>query len=259
MDGKPKWSVYAIAAAFVVVLVAPGSFLLASNIGWKVNLPLVNGFVAPGPKGDNWIGVAPVSPYTTYTQLCNTFAAAGATKANISLAQINPSTGVITSVNCLVGSGAAFTPGRAIRVRITGAVPPASPTNIVLVGASGNQGGSILRPAPEGTIEPDNHAGIPTIIGGFVAPGPAKDNWLYPPITTIWTKASNVCGYLGMGLGQGNVSWINPTNGVTTTFTCGLTVNNFNLPIGLGIRIRKVTAGDIDPNSVERPLEWPVY
>jgi hypothetical protein len=260
MDGKPRWSVTAIVAGFVAVLVAPGSMVLASNIGWKINLPLVNGFVAPGPKGDNWIGVGPVSPYVTYSNLCSVFAAAGATKANISLAQINPSTGVITSFNCALAGGTAFAPGWGIRVRITGSVFPSSPNHIVLVGASGNLGGTIFfRPQSEVSVDPHNHAGVPTIIGGFIAPGPKGDNWIYPPITTRWIKSSDVCTSLGARLADAvSIAYVRSSDGATLNHTCGLATNDFNLA-GTAIRIRKATTGDLDPSVVGNPQEWPVY
>ena len=236
MDGKSHWTAYAIVAAFVVVLGVPTTMLMASNIGWKINVPLQNGFLVPGPKGDNWRGVAPVSPYVTYTALCNVFAAAGATKANINLSTINPATGTTTSVNCVVGNAAAIPAGRGIRIRVTGAVAPASPANVVLVGASGS--------APV----------IPTIVGGFLSPGPKGDNWITPPITTTLVRASDVCTHLGLGLGAGAVTRFNSSTGAVTTHNCGLAAGNFNLVGGESIRVRKTTPGDI-----LAPAPWPLF
>ena len=235
MVAEMKWSLFAIVAAFAAVLVLPGTMVLASNIGWKINVPLQNGFVSPGPKGDNWRGIAPVSPYTTYTALCNAFVAAGAAKANVNLATLNPSTGIVTSVNCLVANATALDPGRGIRVRITGVVAPASPANIVLVGASGTA------------------AVIPAIVGGFVSPGPKGDNWITPPVTSRLVRASEVCTYLGLGLGAGTISRLDPSTGLTVTHNCGLVANNFSLVAGESIRVRKTTPGGVVPPP------WPIF
>jgi len=227
MISKSNWKAWVIMGAAVALFVTSGGLLMASNMGFKINTALQNGFLAPGPKGDNWRALPWISPNTSYTALCTTFGNAGATKANISLLTVNATTGVTTTVNCAVGNAALIPVGSGIRVRISGAVVPASPANIVLVGSS------------------NETAAFPSIQGGFLAPGPKGDNWIAPPYHTTWTKASDVCSTFGLLVGQGTVTRIESTTGVGTTFSCGLAANNFNLVIGESVRVRKTTAGNI--------------
>ena len=236
MVSKSNWKAWVIVGAAVALFVTSGGLLIASNMGFKINTPLQNAFLAPGPKADNWRCLPwnapdPTAAPFTFTDLCTIYTAAGATKANVTLATIAPATGVTTSVNCAVGSvvavdgGAVGPPG--IRMRVTGAVAPASPTNIVIVGSS------------------NETETFPTIIGGFLAPGPKADNWICPPYHTTWTTASTVCTTFGILVGQGNVARIESTTGITTTHNCGLAANNFNLIMGEAIRVRKTTAGNV--------------
>lgn len=227
MVSKTNWKAWVVLGAAVALFATSGGILMASNMGFKINTALQNAFIAPGPKGDNWRALPWVSPNTTYTTLCNTFAAGGATKANVTIAQITASTGATTSFNCAVGSATAIDPTRGVRVRVTGGTAPASPNQIVFVGSS------------------NETASFPILQGGFVAPGPKGDNWLGVPYHTTWTKASEVCTSYGFVLATGaSISRIDSSTGTTTSHTCGLAANNFNLVIGEGIRIRKTTAGN---------------
>ena len=198
----------------------------ASNIGFRFNKGLQLGFTAPGPKADNWLAMPWVSPTSTYTALCNALAAQGFSKANVTLQTIDPTTGNSTSVNCLIGSATGIPAGRAVRMRVIGT---AGPSSVILSGSH------------------DDTIALPTIVGGFVTPGPKGDNWLSIPYHTTWKKASDVCTALGATLASGtNISRIDPFTGNTTVFTCGLsqgTSSNFVLAPGEGIRIRKSTAG----------------
>src|SRR5262245_44626854 len=227
MVSKSNWKAWVVLGAAVALFATSGGILMASNMGFKINTSLQNAFIAPGPKGDNWRALPWNSPNTTYTALCNTFAAAGATKANIALTTIAAATGIATNVNCAVGNAALIPVGGGIRIRVSGAAAPASPSNIVLVGSS------------------NETAAFPTIQGGFLAPGPKGDNWHAAPYHMTWVTASNVCTTFGLGVGQGNVTRIEPTTGVATTHNCGLAGNNFNLIIGEAARLRKINAGNI--------------
>ncbi len=227
MISKTNWKAWVILGVAVALFATSGGILMASNMGFKINTALQNGFLLPGPKGDNWRALPWVSPNTSYTALCNTFGAAGATKSNIALTTINPATGAATNVNCAVGNAALIPVGGGIRIRVSGTGAGTSPANIVLVGSS------------------NETAAFPTIQGGFLNPGPKGDNWLAPPYHTTWVQAANICTTFGLGVGQGNVTRIEPTTGIATTHNCGLAGNNFNLIIGEAVRLRKTTAGNI--------------
>ena len=226
MVSKANWKAWVILGAAVALFVTSSGLLMASNMGFKLNTSLQKGFAAPGPKGDNWRALPWNSPNTTFTNLCNTFAAQGATKANVTLATINASTGGVTSVSCAIGSATAIDGRSGVRIRITGTTSPASPGNVVLVGSS------------------NESLALPTIVGSFVAPGPKADNWLSVPYHTTWTVAENVCSSFGIGSGAGNVTRIEATTGGLTSHPCGTTISNFSLVIGEAVRIRKTTAGN---------------
>lgn len=199
---------------------------MASNMGFKINKSLQNGFATGGaPKGDNWMALPYSNPYTNFTNLCNAFT--GATKSTITVSTLNPVTGAFTNVNCAVGSATAIASNAGLRVRVTGATPPANPNQVVLVGSS------------------NEAAALPTVLGAFSAAGaPKKDIWISVPYHTTWINAFDICTTLGIGAGAGNVARINSVTGVTTTANCAVS-GNFGLVIGESVRVRKTAAGDV--------------
>src|SRR4030095_868635 len=187
MLSKTNWKAWLVLGAAVALVLASG-VVMASNVGFKINKGLKTPFLAPGPAGDNWISLPYNSPYNNFTNLCNAFFAAGAPKANTTISRLDASTGLFTHVSCLAGSAAPLVPGQGLRARITTVTLP----SVILVGSS------------------NEATAFPTFFGGFIAPGPKGDNWAGYPYHTTWVKASDVCGSLGLGLGQGTVSRIDP-------------------------------------------------
>lgn len=226
MISKANWKAWVILGAAVALFVTSGGLLMASNMGFKINTALQNGFAAPGPKGDNWRSLPWNGPNGTLTALCNTFQAAGANKANINAVIIDPTTGTPTGGSCLAAAGA-IPVGRGVRLRVTGATPPASPANIVIVGSS------------------NETASLPSIFGPFAAPGPKADNWLSIPYHTTWTKAQDICTSFGSTVATGlpagsSITRLDSTTGTPQSFNCVLNSGtNFPLVIGESIRIRK--------------------
>jgi hypothetical protein len=230
MISKANWKTWVILGAAVALFVTSGGLLMASNMGFKINTALKNNFaLGAAPTGDNWRCLPWNSPNTTFTNLCNTFTAQGATKANVTLATINASTGGTTSVVCSIGSGTALSAPSGVRIRIGGPTAPASPSNVVIVGSS------------------NETATFPTIIGGFaLGAAPKGDNWICPPYHTTWTKASDVCTAFGLAAGT-TIARIESTTGGTQSLTCPSIGTNFSLVIGESIRIRKTPAGNVAP------------
>ncbi len=230
MVSKANWKAWVVLGSAVALFVTSGGLLMASNMGFKINTPLKNNFaLGAAPTGDNWRCLPWNSPNTTFTNFCATFTAQGATKANVTIAAINPSTGATTSANCGIGSATAISAPAGVRIRIAGAVAPASPANVVLVGSS------------------NETATFPTIIGGFLlGAAPKGDNWICPPYHTTWQKAADVCAAFGLGAGT-TISRIESTTGATSSLTCPSIGTNFSLVIGEAIRIRKSTAGNVAP------------
>src|SRR5437867_4245170 len=66
---KPTRLSVAVALAAVVILVAGGASV-ASNMGFKLNKPLVVQALDPFPGGANWTSVPFNNPYTTINSFC---------------------------------------------------------------------------------------------------------------------------------------------------------------------------------------------
>lgn len=226
MVSKANWKTWVIMGAAVALFVTSGGLLMASNMGFKINMGLQNAFAAPGPKGDNWRSLPWNGPNSTFTILCNTFAAAGASKGNINVSAVDPTTGGALGGSCVAAAGA-IPVGRGIRVRVTGLTPPLSPNSIVIVGSS------------------NETAAFPSIFGPFAAPGPKGDNWLSIPYHTTWTKAQDICTTFGSTVATGlpagsTITRVDASTGSPISFNCVInTGTNFSLVIGESVRIRK--------------------
>jgi len=227
MSRKMNWKSWVILGLAVAVLVTSGTLVMASNMGFKVNKQIYNGYLSSAfPKRVNWISIPYSSPYTNMKALCN---AIGATTSAVNIYQLNASTGVASQMACNLNLATALDALRGVRVTNTSA---GAPTNGILVGAS------------------DETKTLPTLYGSFLlSASPKKENWISIPYHTTWMKAEDVCVTLGIGAGAGSVIRINgdPASGTNTiTHPCGnTTVSNFSIVIGEAVDVRKTTAGDI--------------
>jgi len=228
MSRNVNWKSWVILGLAVAVLVTSGTLVMASNMGFKINKQLYNGYVASkAPKSVNWVSVPYSSPYNNMKALCN---AMGTTSSVVTVYQLNASTGIGTSMTCNLSLTNTLDAARGVRITNTSATLP--PTNAVLVGSS------------------DEAKALPTIYGGFVlAQSPKKENWISIPYHTTWIKAEDVCVSLGILAGQGTVIRINadPASSTNTiSHPCGGTlVSNFSIVIGEAVDIRKTLVGDV--------------
>ena len=227
MSRNMNWKSWAILGLAVAVLVTSGTAVMASNMGFKINKQIYNGYTASkAPKAVNWISLPYSSPYNNMKSLCN---AMGTTASTVTIYQLNASTGLGTSMSCALSLATLLDSTRGVRVTNASTNPP---TNAVLVGAS------------------DETKTFPTIYGGFIlAQAPKKDNWISIPYHTTAIKAEDICLNLGIGAGAGTVIRINadPASSTNTiSHPCGNTlVSNFTVVIGEALDVRKTTAGDI--------------
>jgi hypothetical protein len=115
MVSKANWKTWVILGVAVAVFATSAGVVVASNMGYKINKGLQNGFAAPGPKGDNWLSIPYNSPYTNSRLLCDAiFPGAGV------IGRLNGPTGVTTACNCPCTIGNfGLVIGEAIRVRKT--------------------------------------------------------------------------------------------------------------------------------------------
>jgi hypothetical protein len=230
MSRKMNWKSWAILGLAVAVLVTSGTFVMASNMGFKINKQIYNQYnPLQNPKRLNWVSLPYSSPYTNMKTLCT---ALGTTSSKVTIFQLNnPVAGSGSSMTCNLSLTTALDAARGVRITSTeaGVTPP---INAVLVGSS------------------DETKALPTILGGFnVTLSPKKENWISVPYHTTWVKAEDVCVSLGIGAGSGAVIRINgdPASGTNTiNHPCGNTsVSNFSIVVGEAVDVRKTSAGDI--------------
>lgn len=229
MSRNMNWKSWVILGLAVAVLVTSGTMVMASNMGFKINKQLYNGFVvSKSPKALNWISIPYSSPYNNMKSLCN---AMGATTSAVNIYQLNASTGISSQMACSLNLTTLLDAARGVRVTntATGVTPP---LNVVMVGSS------------------DETKTLPTVYGGFIlSQAPKKENWIAVPYHTTWMKAEDVCLTLGVGAGAGSVIRINGdpiSTANTITHPCGnTTVSNFAIVIGEAVDVRKTVVGDI--------------
>lgn len=222
---RPNRLIYRLApGALIVSLMILSAPLMASNMGFRLKQPLVNGFIlAQAPQGENWISLPYANPWPSAKDLCT---ARFGDSLSVTIAKLDPQTGATTSFNCGQSGGFLLMDvPRGIKIRITGS----SFNSVILVGSH------------------DGTKPLPTIYGGFVlALAPKGDNWISVPFHTTWMKAEDVCVTLNLGPGQGGqVVRKDAATGSSISHPCGTSVNNFDLVLGEAIMIRKTSQGDI--------------
>jgi hypothetical protein len=233
-------------------MAASGSFMMASNMGFKINKIFFNSGTTSPPAGKflNWVSLPYNNPYPNPRSLCDAmgFPSGGITNLNISVAKLNPATGTFvdgsgetgftfacnaTGPGCAAGQTCnpmATNAGLLIRNNKVGQPPSGS---AIFVGSSNE-------------TQP-----FPTIYGADAACGNSAkfDNYISIPYHTTAVKASDLCTAFGMTtLLSGSVIRVNGDPAAaspTTTCACSTTVctaaNNFNLVIGEAILVRKNT------------------
>lgn len=230
MSRNVNWKSWVILGLAVAVLVTSGTLVMASNMGFKINKQIYNGYSPlKAPKGLNWISIPYASPYNNFKSLCN---AMGTVSSKVAVFQLsNVPLGSGTSMTCNLSLTYVLDPAKGTRITSseTGITPP---LNVVMVGAS------------------DEAKALPTIYGGFITlQSPKKENWISVPYHTTWVKAEDVCVSLVLGAGAGAVIRINadPASSTNTiNHPCGnTTVNNFSIVVGEALDVRKNSAGDI--------------
>src|SRR5262245_26315474 len=203
--------------AAVLIFIAAGRVAISAVMAFKYNRPLQPGFVAPGPKGDNWLALPYAGLYPDAKSLCTAFGAV----PGISVAILNPATGVFTSVNCPANIGSfALPPGWGVRVRVV----PAAPANVVLVGAHSD---AVL---------------LPDVPGGWVAPGPRGDTWIALPWHSIYRNARDLCAGYAFAFPT-EISRMNAATGLVQSCTCPCAIASPALNMGEAVRIRKSSPG----------------
>ncbi len=227
---RPKSSRLTVAVLVATaILIAAGGAAIGSNMGFKLNKPLV--LIPTGPtssKGDNWTSLPFNNPYGTVAGLCSqtglvSTGALTAPKAQVLF--INATTGVSTPVTCgsPAGTTALPTDGRGVRIRqpnVTGAL-----TSIIIVGSHNPTLGVTVPKSGTGSI---------------------GDFWFSVPYHTTAVSFNDLClssGFTSTGpltAPKTQIVRINASTGASVPATCGTTTAaNTPLVLGEAVRVRE--------------------
>jgi len=248
----------AVALVAAAILIAGGT-AIASNTGFKANVPIVlNPAGAETLVGDNWLSIPYHNPYITIGGFCTQVGLAstgGATVAKATVASLDPVTGVITTVTCgsatASPSPALCAPGAPLPLPAGCLVAPrgylvrqpaaaGGPASLIIVGSHNpNQDIRVFN----GTVS----AGVCTP----VQPAQKGDNWVSIPYHTTAVTFADLCNSAGLSstggatVAKARVLVLDPVTGVNSFANCGsATAPTLNLFLGRAVQIREPNTGD---------------
>ena len=222
MSRNMNWKTWVILGLVVAVVVASGSLVMASNMGFKINKALKNGYVAANaPIGNNWISLPYNNPYASAKDFCN---AIPTTSAGATVSQLDGTTGAYTSFKCNAaatfppaGTNFNLNPLKGVLFTATGSVI----TGVVMVGSS-------------------NETSTITLLDAYVANNaPVKVNWISAPYHMTWVTANDICVTLGSVSAAYTISRLDAVTGAYTSHKCNAGVPGFSLVMGESIQITK--------------------
>ncbi|HET8947783.1 MAG TPA: hypothetical protein VFQ07_12445 [Candidatus Polarisedimenticolia bacterium] len=209
-------AVVLVAAAMVVA----GGVVTASNTGFKMNKPLAPS--GAGQIGNNWTSVPYFNPYGNVGAFCSQTGLITSGTLRDTVADIDPVTGVTTTVTCGTAgaNGRAIVAGRGIRIRRPSTV--VGTTSIIIVGSH--------NPSQSITVPDAGTGAVGTL-------------WFSVPYHTTAVTAADLClssGLTSSGTLRATIARLNATNGVTTTVTCGTAgAGTLSLTLGEAVAIRE--------------------
>ena len=186
-----RHSVLAALLVVAVILVAGGA-AIASNAGFKFNMPIVQSSGVGGLQGHNWVGLPYFNPYADRDALC---ASCGLADFTASITTIS-TTGAVSQQQCSAAP-AALIPGEGIRI----IQPAGGPENCIIVG-SHNPSLAIGVPGPGAT------AGA----GKF---------WFAVPYHATATTRNDLCTQMGLSTATSFLLSIDPVTGGINQQQCG--------------------------------------
>lgn len=205
------------------VVLAVGGAAVASNMGFKMNKPLVGNTAT---SGQNWVSFPYNNPYGTIKNMCTQTGLPSALASTAQVTVINPANNVATTATCFAATTQPL-PTNCTGVRIL--VPNGTVTNMIIVGSH--------DPAKSCSI-PANSASS----GQF---------WFNVPYHTTALTAKDLCNQIGLAstlASTGQLTRINATNNLADTRTCfSGTSTGLNLVLGESIRIINPSAVNFVP------------
>lgn len=209
-------AVVLVAAAMVIA----GGVVTASNTGFKMNKPLAQS--GAGQIGANWTSVPYFNPYGNVGAFCAQTGLITSGTLRDTVADIDPVTGVTTTVTCGTAgaNGRAIVAGRGLRIRRPTTV--VGTTSIIIVGSH--------NPSQSITVPDAGTGAIGTL-------------WFSVPYHTTAVTAADLClssGLTSAGTLRATIARLNASTGVTTTVTCGTAgAGTLSLVLGEAVAIRE--------------------
>jgi hypothetical protein len=207
----------AVLVAAALILTAGGA-AVASNMGFKMNKPLVK--IATGQTGNNWTSIPYHNPYGTINGFCTQVGliSSGITRSQITTKNYVTDTEGFKTYNC--GQTApvppALVPGKMFQIR----QPVAGVDSIIIVGSH-------------------NSAQPITFTENL-------DSWFSVPYHTTWVNTNDFCTQATLtstGVTRATVTRLNPgPPAAFQTTTCGSTTTFFNLVLGEGLQVREANS-----------------
>ncbi len=245
----------AVVVASALIL-AIGGFAVASNMGFKLNKPIV--FSGAGQVGRNWTSIPFNNPYVNAGGLCTQL---GLTSAG-SFCNGGPTPGISCTVTSQCGTGGTCLPLRATCAFLnenTGSTTQvscgtaAANTTLLIAG----KGVNIVQPnvagAPTSVIIVGSHNPTLSLTVPKSGTGQVGNFWFSVPYHTTAVTAADLCNQVGM-TSTGNYCVGGPTPGApcTATSQCGTggtcqilrgTINRLNAATGAFTQVTCGTAG----------------
>lgn len=216
-----KKSHFGLAVVLVAaMMIVAGGVVTASNTGFKMNKPL--NASGAGQIGNNWTSVPYFNPYGNVGAFCTQTGLITSGGLRDTVADIDPVTGVTTTVTCgTAGATArAIFPGRGIRIRRPTTV--VGTTSIIVVGSH--------NPSLSITVPDAGTGAVGTL-------------WFAVPYHTTAVTAADLClssGLTSAGGLRATIQRLNAATGVITTVTCGTAgASTLNLVLGEAVAIRE--------------------
>lgn len=251
-----KWKTSSIMAASVallaaVVFLSAGGTALASNTGFKANIPIV--LDGAGGVGDNWISIPYFSPYVTVAGLCGQLglqSTGGPLVAKATVQTLNPLTGVYNSVTCgsATAGTTALTPPAGYLIRQPSNAP--LPSVIVVGSHNPNLAVSLLNRFRVSTTDDTSLPLDQCPSVSLIAPSQRGDNWFSLPYHTTALSVADLCASAGLSSTGGplvvkaRVEWLDPSNGLFVGASCGsATAPTTLLSLGRAVKIREPNTG----------------
>jgi hypothetical protein len=207
-----RLSVAVVLAA--VVILAAGGAAIASNMGFKLNMPLV---ANTATSGQNWVSIPYNNPYGTIKKFCTDTGLPSALALTATTTSINPANNLPSTVTCFAAV-AQLLPTQCNGIRVT--VPAAAALSSIIIVGSHNPAKTCTLPAN-------------TAASGQL--------WFNVPYHTTAVSCKDLCTQIGMNASlasTGPCTQINPANNLPDTRTCfSSTSTGLNLVLGRALRL----------------------